>query len=123
MLTLDHVNVRTANLSAMVDFYEGAVGLTSGPRPNFPFPGAWLYAGEQAVLHLIEVAEPPSAPTEMDALRLEHVAFRGTDKAAFVAQLASKDVAFDETPLPSGEAVQIHFYDPDGNHIHVDFGL
>ena len=26
-------------------FYEGALGVTVGPRPDFPFPGLWLYNG------------------------------------------------------------------------------
>ena len=50
---LDHVNVRTANLAEMVDWYDRVLGLKSGKRPDFPFPGAWIYIGEQAFLHLV----------------------------------------------------------------------
>jgi catechol 2,3-dioxygenase-like lactoylglutathione lyase family enzyme len=39
---LDHVNVVTANREEMVAWYEAVLGLRSGPRPDFPFDGAWL---------------------------------------------------------------------------------
>ena len=41
---LDHVNVRTAQLDKMIAWYEDVLEMEVGPRPNFPFPGAWLYA-------------------------------------------------------------------------------
>ena len=36
---LDHVNVRTENLDAMVTWYTNVLGMRSGDRPNFAFPG------------------------------------------------------------------------------------
>ena len=39
MQSFDHVNVRTANLEGMVDWYNDVLGLVSGRRPNFPFGG------------------------------------------------------------------------------------
>ena len=51
---LDHVNVVTTRLDEMVTWYQTVLGLTLGPRPNFPFPGAWLYAGDHPVVHLVE---------------------------------------------------------------------
>jgi catechol 2,3-dioxygenase-like lactoylglutathione lyase family enzyme len=39
---LDHVNVHTANLDTMVEWYGRVLGMRSGERPPFPFPGAWL---------------------------------------------------------------------------------
>ena len=56
---LDHVNVRTSQLDAMIDWYSNILGLRQGDRPNFPFPGAWMYAGDQAVVHLVEVDGDP----------------------------------------------------------------
>ncbi|AXT27491.1 hypothetical protein D1823_13450 [Ruegeria sp. AD91A] len=50
---LDHVNIVTTKLSDMVTWYEEVLGLRLGARPDFPFPGAWLYAGDDAVLHLV----------------------------------------------------------------------
>ncbi len=58
-IRFDHVNVRTPNLQGMIDFYTEVLGLRLGPRPPFTFNGAWLYAGDQAVVHLVEVPEAP----------------------------------------------------------------
>jgi len=122
--SLDHVNIRTASLERMVDYYERIVGLQSGPRPPFPFPGAWLYAGDRAVVHLIGLAEPPQGPTAREALRLEHYALRagGTaDLRAFLAHLERLGVEGQVVTLPDGSAVQVNLWDPDGNHLHLDF--
>ena len=37
MKRLDHVNVRTANLDGMVEWYGRMLGMHPGPRPDFPF--------------------------------------------------------------------------------------
>ena len=64
MKRLEHVNVRTANLDAMVEWYGRMLGMTSGPRPGFSFPGAWLYAGDHPIVHLVgrEARPTPSVP-------------------------------------------------------------
>ena len=63
---LDHVNVRTANLENMVSWYGRMLGMKSGDRPNFPFPGAWMYVGDQAVVHLIGVAGDDAEERDRD---------------------------------------------------------
>ena len=45
---LDHVNIHTANVDRMVEWYDRVLGMKAGNRPPFPFPGAWLYCGERA---------------------------------------------------------------------------
>jgi catechol 2,3-dioxygenase-like lactoylglutathione lyase family enzyme len=52
----DHVNVRTADLEAMVRWYGEVLGMRPGLRPGFDFGGAWLYCGDQALVHLVQVA-------------------------------------------------------------------
>ncbi|NBY16471.1 MAG: glyoxalase, partial [Betaproteobacteria bacterium] len=37
-LTLNHFSIRTMDLDRTRDFYERVLGLTVGPRPDFPFP-------------------------------------------------------------------------------------
>ena len=41
---LDHFNIRTRKLADTVRFYEDVLGLEKGDRPNFAFPGAWMYS-------------------------------------------------------------------------------
>ena len=119
---LDHVNVRTGNLDAMVDWYTSTLGLKTGKRPNFPFPGAWLYAGNQAIVHLVSVDGHPGAGSEVD-LKLEHFALSATGRAEFEARLTASDQAFRTVDLQDIGIVQYNIWDPDGNHIHVDFQL
>ncbi len=115
---LDHVNVRTANLPGMVRFYEDAVGLKQGERPPLGFPGAWMYAGDAAVIHLVGVAE---APRPDGPLRLEHFAFSANGFQAFSSRLERLKVPFKLSRQPGTGNVVINLWDPDGNRLHVDF--
>jgi catechol 2,3-dioxygenase-like lactoylglutathione lyase family enzyme len=119
MLTaFDHVNVRTGNLDAMVAFYGDILGLRPGKRPDFGFPGAWLYLGDQAYIHLVATA---SAPQAAGNVTLEHFAFRAEGLAAFRTRLAERGIAHTLDAVPGFPIVQVNFRDPDGNHIHIDF--
>jgi catechol 2,3-dioxygenase-like lactoylglutathione lyase family enzyme len=114
----DHVNLRTAQLDAMIDWYGAVLGLRPGARPDFGFPGAWLYLGDTAVVHLVGAQ---GAGRAGDDLTLEHFAFRARDFAAFRDRLDAHGIAHSVDPVPGMPIVQINFRDPDGNHIHVDF--
>ncbi len=119
---LDHVNVVTANLNEMIVWYEAVLGLHAGPRPDFPFGGAWLYAGEAAVVHLVEDTGPELTGSDA-ALKLEHFAFSATDAAAFQRRLEEHGQPFNKIDITGAGLVQFHVSDPDGNHVHVDFDL
>lgn len=114
---LDHVNVRTANLEAITDFYQRVVGLKLGERPPFSFSGAWLYLGDQAVLHLVETVTPP-AGTEP---KIEHFAFRASGIDEFIARLDAASVTYRRATVPATGLEQVHFSDPDGNHVEMGF--
>ena len=115
---LDHVNLRTVQLAAMIRWYEGILHLKNGPRPRFPFPGAWIYAGEVAVVHLVEVSTAPPKATDV---ALEHAAFRATGLSDFIERLRGAGEAFRIVRVPGMPIVQVNVWDPDGNHLHVDF--
>lgn len=116
--TLDHINIRTANLEEMIDWYGDVLGLKPGPRPGFSFGGAWLYAGDTAVVHLVRVPEQPGITGE---LQLEHFALAATDKAGFLKKLETKAIPHRLNTLTDFGITQVNIHDPDGNHIHVDF--
>lgn len=117
---LDHVNLRTTQLDTMIAWYVDVLGLKNGARPNFGFPGAWLYAGDGAIVHLIAVEGEAGAGSEA-ALKLEHFALRATDAAAFEARLNERAVPFKKAGIAELGIVAFNIWDPDGNHIHVDF--
>lgn len=119
---LDHVNVVTAQLEEMVAWYTAMLGLRSGPRPDFPFGGAWLYAGDAAVVHVVETVQQDRVGSEA-ALKLEHFAFSATGAAAFERKLKDYGDPYEKTEVRDAGLVQFHISDPDGNHVHVDFNL
>lgn len=121
---LDHVNIRTERVDALAAFYGGILGLRRGPRPPFVFGGAWLYCGDRAVVHLVEVEPgaglPPSAADAM-ALQLSHFAFRATGLGAFIARLTQAGIPHAVGGLPGAPITQVNLRDLDGNALHVDF--
>lgn len=114
---LDHVNIRTANLQAMVAWYDDILGMKTGPRPDFPFGGAWLYCDGFPIVHLVEVKRGQQAIEP----RLEHFAISGEGMADFLAHLRSRKVAYQCSVTPSFGIQQVNIWDPDANHIHIDF--
>ncbi|MEM9140672.1 MAG: VOC family protein [Pseudomonadota bacterium] len=119
MKRLDHVNLRTANLPAMVDWYERVLGLVSGPRPSFSFPGAWLYVGDHAIVHLVgQETQPTVDPSD---LKLEHFAIEAEGLGEMLARAEADGQPATPRKVPGFPVVQVNLWDPDGNHIHVDF--
>jgi catechol 2,3-dioxygenase-like lactoylglutathione lyase family enzyme len=114
---LDHVNIHTADVARMVEWYGRVLGMPAGDRPPFSFPGAWLYSGGLPTVHLVGLREQP----KVAGLQLEHFAFSATGLRDFVERLQSQGVRYDARKVPSSGAVQINVWDPDGNHIHIDF--
>jgi len=117
---LDHVNVRTTQLEAMIQWYTTVLGMHSGARPDFSFPGAWMYAGNAAVVHLVGIDGDPATGSEV-ALKLEHFALAATGLADFESKLNRLGERHTRNELSDVNLVQINVWDPDGNHIHVDF--
>ncbi|WP_238365887.1 VOC family protein [Mesobacterium pallidum] len=118
VLAFDHVNVRTPNLEAMIAFYGRVLGMHPGRRPDFDFPGAWLYLGDQALVHLVGIDQDLRGG---GTITLEHFALRATGLAEFRDLLEAEGVAHSVDTVPGFPVLQVNFRDPDGNHIHVDF--
>jgi catechol 2,3-dioxygenase-like lactoylglutathione lyase family enzyme len=114
---LDHVNIRTANLAALRRFYADVLGLRDGERPPFTFAGAWLYCGERAAVHLVEVGRAPQGREP----RIEHFAFGAAGLADFLARLRRAKTAYRIALVPGSGNRQVNVLDPDGNHVEVQF--
>jgi catechol 2,3-dioxygenase-like lactoylglutathione lyase family enzyme len=115
--TLDHVNIRTANLAALRRFYTDVLGMNDGARPPFGFGGAWLYVGQQAAVHLVEVGKGPAGREP----RIEHFAFLAAGLGDFLARLRSSRTAYQISVVPGSGNRQVNVLDPDGNHIEIQF--
>lgn len=60
VLAFEHLNITTADLDRARRFYADVAGLRDGPRPSFSRKGAWIYPGEQAVVHISTGRAPVS---------------------------------------------------------------
>jgi catechol 2,3-dioxygenase-like lactoylglutathione lyase family enzyme len=49
----DHATLRTSDLEGTRNFLEAVLDLTPGYRPAFPFPGYWLCADGEPIVHVI----------------------------------------------------------------------
>lgn len=115
--SLDHVNIRTSNLKKMTDFYSKVLGLKKGKRPAFSFGGAWLYCGNRATVHLVEVEKQP----QLKETQLEHFAFKANDINDTLKKLKKFGSDYETRIVPGGRIRQVHAYDPDGNHVEIAF--
>src|SRR5205814_5596007 len=87
---MNHFTVLTDDVKATVDFYQDLLGLTEGERPPLGFPGAWLYTGGQAVLHVVG-GRPKS---ELRAGVIDHMAFSASGLRAMLATLDANGVKY-----------------------------
>ena len=118
--TLDHFNIRTSKLADTVKFYEDILGLKSGDRPNFTFPGAWMYSEGKAVVHLVDISQT-SEQQKPDSGVVHHVAFASRDFAGMKQRLHSKGMAYDARQVPGGALWQIFVRDPNGVMIELNY--
>jgi lactoylglutathione lyase len=112
---LDHVALHVADVAASTAFYRSVLGLALLPRPEFPFPGAWLRLGLDQELHLIGGRELPPA----EGSRGTHFALAVDDLAAAAAHLRANGVAFRGPGRRPDGAGQIFLEDPDGHVVEL----
>jgi catechol 2,3-dioxygenase-like lactoylglutathione lyase family enzyme len=117
---LDHFNIRTRKLAETVRFYEEILGLKNGDRPNFAFPGAWMYSEGKPVVHLVDIS-PTSEPQKPDSGVVHHVAFASRGFSAMKDRLKSKGMAFESRQVPGGDLWQIFVNDPNGVMIELNY--
>jgi catechol 2,3-dioxygenase-like lactoylglutathione lyase family enzyme len=114
---LNHCTVLAEDLAVTLDFYVGLLGLRQGPRPDLGFPGAWLYAGEQAVLHVVAGRPLP----EPRAGVIDHLAFSARGLAQMKARLEARGLPITLRRLPGGGDWQLFCHDPNGARVELDF--
>jgi catechol 2,3-dioxygenase-like lactoylglutathione lyase family enzyme len=118
--SLDHVNLRTANVERLRAFYVDVLGLRVGPRPAFSFGGAWLYCGDRPIVHLVQVGGDPRPSAD---LRLEHFALRAEGLAELLERLRAHGVEATVAFVRDFGICQVNVHDPDGTHVHIDFDI
>jgi catechol 2,3-dioxygenase-like lactoylglutathione lyase family enzyme len=114
---MEHFTILTADLDRTVSFYRDMLGLESGRRPPFGFPGAWLYCGGHAVLHVVAGGMVPNPPAGV----IDHMAFAATGLADTVSRLAAGGIAYDLRRQAGDGPWQLFFHDPNGARVELDF--
>ena len=116
-MQIHHVNIRTRNLDTAIAFYCGALGLRHGHRPDFGFPGAWLYDKDKPAVHL-NLALDDQQPAHGGAF--DHVAFEVADFDATLARLEAAGVhCYGLRHLPGLPLRQCFMQDPDGITVEI----
>ncbi len=136
-LSLNHFSIRSNDLEASRRFYVDLLGLTIGPRPEFPFPGLWLYQGPHdvyanAAVHVIGIDRQDGrglvgylGDRDERALRgsgaVDHLAFFATDLPDMKRRLAAAGVEPRERTVPGLGLHQLFLDDPNGIVVELNF--
>jgi catechol 2,3-dioxygenase-like lactoylglutathione lyase family enzyme len=136
-LSLNHFSIRTLDLTKTRHFYTDVLGFVDGPRPPFPFPGIWLYAGgtgdyANAVVHVIGL--DPQDPNGLNQYlgerdntglhgsgAVDHLAFFATGLPEMMNRLRAADVPYRAREVPVLGLHQVFVDDPNGIVIELNF--
>ena len=136
-LSLNHFSIRSLEIEKTTQFYSELLGLTVGPRPEFPFPGVWLYNGDEsnwanAVLHLIAIDKNDpnglkkylgdrDASTLHGSGAVDHIAFFAKGLEEKIQLLKARNITFRERTVPAIKLHQIFLDDPNGVVIELNY--
>lgn len=116
---LHHYTLKAAadRIDDCVSFYTSVLNLRLGFRPPLDNHGFWLYAGDQALLHLVvcdleETVQPPS---------LDHIAFACVNLPVTIRRLEDLGVDYTTNHLPEIDQFQIFLKDPGGLGVELNF--
>jgi catechol 2,3-dioxygenase-like lactoylglutathione lyase family enzyme len=129
---LAHCSIRTDKLAETRRFYIDVLGLSEGPRPNFPFPGVWLYLGDKDVIHIVGIDPDDPAGLEgylggrqggggSDTGSIDHVAFVARNVSEIKTRLEGNAISFRQRTVPGMDLEQIFVVDPNGVTIELNF--
>ncbi len=98
-------------------FYRDVLGFREVSRPNFDFPGAWLY-NYGIMIHLIynEAAGDPQGEIQT---RYDHLALHCDDLSVVERLLDEHGVKYRKNVVADRGIAQIFFRDPDGHHVEI----
>lgn len=112
-MRLDHATLRTADLEGTRAFLEAALDLKAGYRPPFSFPGYWLYAEGEPIVHLIPGS---GAPVGRSGEMIDHVAFRLDGYGAMRIRLDHLAIPYSTMDLPELGERRLFIRTPPSTH-------
>jgi len=116
---LNHYNVDTSRPNETISFYCDVLGFVNRPnrRPDFGRPGAWLFVGDKALIHLNFVDDNRDGPTGA----LNHIAFSGIDYDSTRTSLDDHGVSYQAVESTERGFNQLFFKDPNNIRIEINF--
>ena len=119
-MNIDHVNISAPVelLERVKAFYCEVLGMSVGYRPKLSSNGYWLYAGNQALIHLVESNahfrnEKPGY--------LDHFALRTSGLAEMLERMEEQQVDHRVKQIPETGVTQIFCKDPSGTGVEISF--
>jgi catechol 2,3-dioxygenase-like lactoylglutathione lyase family enzyme len=114
---MNHFTVLTDDVPRTVDFYCNLLGLSDGARPDLGFPGAWLYAGDAAILHVIG----GRSREQLQPGVIDHMAFSATGLSETLALLVAYNIEHTCRRQAGTGTWQVFMFDPNGARVELDF--
>lgn len=114
---MNHFTVIAEDLAKTLDFYCGLLGLEQGHRPDLGFPGAWLYANDQAILHVYSDRPMPAVRAGV----IDHMAFSARGLKEVKARFDARGIKYDLRQQRGAGTWQLFCFDPNGAKVELDF--
>ena len=125
VINLNHVNIRAPLplLDEIRDFYVDVVGLREGDRPGMAVKGYWLYAGDQAVVHLMDSAYRGDDGDRLavGTSHLDHFALTCAGLGETEERLKKLGVGYRKNERPEFGFTQLFLQDPTGLGVELNF--
>jgi len=116
-IDMNHFTVLSSDLEKSKAFYINILGLKEGYRPPLASPGAWLYVGDRAILHIMARRSMPINPAGV----IDHMAFTASNLQATIDTLKQYNIDYELQRLKGLEIWQLFCHDPDGAKVELDF--
>ena len=119
---IEHIAIRSHDLTATRHFFEQVLGLRTGYRPKSleHIPGYWLYTNDQPIVHLIGGQRPTAASSTHG---IDHVGLRLADYPALLTRLNQHGVVYQVTEQPELNEYRVFFRVPGGPVLEAVFAI
>ena len=132
--TFEHVLILADDLKKTKEFYVDLLGLKDGYRPDFPFPGHWLYLNEDdkaACIHLAMRKQGDGQDyyigkknnVKSGSGAIDHVAFNCEDIDSMKEMFDNKSIEYTHRKVPGFPLEQLFVDDPDGVKVELNFPI
>lgn len=114
MIGIAHINIRAVDMDGMCAFLIGVLGLEHGPRPDFDFPGHWLYLDGKPIIHMM-LRDPDTPETGW----IDHLAFGPFDFDEQLARMKAGGFDYKVGGIPGTGIRQLFVSGPEGAKIEL----